>query len=333
MVLAVFCNRDRQALMVAAAQVRKTSDWMVAFGAEASPVTTYVRPKGTTNTQMYGEYGSPEKISRDTCNGDGTASMQRTAAAWDSLAAKMAALEESFMAVLEGLQQQWSGPVMMQVVEAARPFVGWLTDLCVQLSEPKRQIEVIERAYLYARSRVVPLQAIQANRSRRLMLRYNNALWKDNADIAQLDWEYEDFWARNVDVMLEYERAVREAWSKLTPWQSPPPIVNNTGLVGVGTSFVTANPEALTVAAAQVQKMSDLVVALDAEVSPATTTVYPPAYDKVSLKAAELLGDYAIDYSWINDEVVRVLNNFAAALATGADKYATAEADNANTVS
>ncbi|MFW3113114.1 PE family protein [Mycobacterium haemophilum DSM 44634] len=65
----------------------------------------------------------------------------------------------------------------------------------------------------------------------------------------------------------------------------------------------------------------------------AITGVEPPSADAVSRRAAVFLVDYAKQYEVIIAEAERVLNNFADVLAIDADKYATAEADNAKAVS
>lgn len=97
-------------------------------------------------------------------------------------------------------------------------------------------------------------------------------------------------------------------------------------------SFVITNPEALTVAATEVRRIRDRAIQSDAQVAPMTTAVRPPAADLVSEKAATFLVEYARKYRQTIAAAV-VLEEFAHALTTGADKYATAEADNIKTFS
>lgn len=100
-------------------------------------------------------------------------------------------------------------------------------------------------------------------------------------------------------------------------------------------SFVITNPEALTVAATEVRRIRirDRAIQSDAQVAPMTTAVRPPAADLVSEKAATFLVEYARKYRQTIAAAAVVLEEFAHALTTGADKYATAEADNIKTFS
>lgn len=99
-------------------------------------------------------------------------------------------------------------------------------------------------------------------------------------------------------------------------------------------SFVITNPEALTVAATEVRRIRDRAIQSDAQVAPMTTAVRPPAADLVSEKAATFLVEYARKYrQTIAAAAVVLEEEFAHALTTGADKYATAEADNIKTFS
>lgn len=98
-------------------------------------------------------------------------------------------------------------------------------------------------------------------------------------------------------------------------------------------SFVITNPEALTVAATEVRRIRDRAIQSDAQVALMTTAVRPPAADLVSEKAATFLVEYARKYRQTIAAAAVVLEEFAHALTTGADKYATAEADNIKTFS
>lgn len=97
--------------------------------------------------------------------------------------------------------------------------------------------------------------------------------------------------------------------------------------------LLITNPEALTVAATEVRRIRDRAIQSDAQVAPMTTAVRPPAADLVSEKAATFLVEYARKYRQTIAAAAVVLEEFAHALTTGADKYATAEADNIKTFS
>lgn len=94
---------------------------------------------------MHFEAYPPEVNSANIYAGPGPDSMLAAARAWRSLDVEMTAVQRSFNRTLLSLMDAWAGPVVMQLMEAAKPFVRWLTDLCVQLSEVERQIHEIVR--------------------------------------------------------------------------------------------------------------------------------------------------------------------------------------------
>ncbi|AKN16115.1 PE family protein [Mycobacterium haemophilum] len=92
-------------------------------------------------------------------------------------------------------------------------------------------------------------------------------------------------------------------------------------------SFVTTNPEALKAAAEGVREIKDRAVAISVQAAPVTNAVKPPAIDAVSTRAATYLVDHAKKYKDTIAEAATVLEAFAVALTTGAEKYATTEAN------
>lgn len=141
---------------------------------------------------MHFEAYPPEVNSANIYAGPGPDSMLAAARAWRSLDVEMTAVQRSFNRTLLSLMDAWAGPVVMQLMEAAKPFVRWLTDLCVQLSEVERQIHEIVRAYEWAHHDMVPLAQIYNNRAERQILIDNNALGQFTAQIADLDQEYDE---------------------------------------------------------------------------------------------------------------------------------------------
>lgn len=97
-------------------------------------------------------------------------------------------------------------------------------------------------------------------------------------------------------------------------------------------SFLTTKPEALKAAATEVRRIRDHAIQSDDREAPATAALQAPAIDWVSERGATCLAAYARRYRQIIAEAAVVLEEFALALSTGADKYATAEAVNAKTL-
>ncbi|WP_454561791.1 PPE family protein [Mycobacterium haemophilum] len=173
----------------------------------------------------------PEVNSGNMYAGPGPDSMRAAAIAWRSLGKEMTALQKTFTRVLLDLMDAWSGPAATQVIDAAKPFVRWQTDLCEQLSETETQIREIVSAYEWARNEVVAPVQIYRNRAEAQILIEYNALGRYNAEIADLDQEYQDFWDEDGEAMRDYRLAVRTSLAQLASWKSPPRIANKAGLV------------------------------------------------------------------------------------------------------
>ncbi|WP_454561787.1 PE family protein [Mycobacterium haemophilum] len=93
-------------------------------------------------------------------------------------------------------------------------------------------------------------------------------------------------------------------------------------------------PQALELAAARVRRFSERVVSATAEPeTQAITAVVAPGLDADSKRAAAYLVRYAQQYRQTITAAAATLDEFALALDAGANKYATAEADNITALS
>ncbi|AKN16439.1 hypothetical protein B586_07495 [Mycobacterium haemophilum DSM 44634] len=173
-------------------------------------------------------YLSPEIIADYMRVSPNVVSMGRASRQWRLLREEIMDLESRFNRMLVGLTAQWSGPVGLQMIEAAKPFLRWLNDLSVKLFETKEQIARIIGAYAHVYHTVVPTARINANRTRRAQLLVNDPLGQNAAEIAQLDEQYLRFWAHNGRAWERYRSELSDALSQITPFPLPPPIANNT---------------------------------------------------------------------------------------------------------
>ncbi|KLO30722.1 PE family protein [Mycobacterium haemophilum] len=98
-------------------------------------------------------------------------------------------------------------------------------------------------------------------------------------------------------------------------------------------SFLTTAPPVLTEAAAYVRKICDEAATVDAGAAPTITAVVAPAPDPDSQQAAAHLVRYAQEFRETIAEAAVILAEFASALDAAAAQYATAEANNAKTMS
>lgn len=157
--------------------------------------------------------------------GSGPDSMHAAAGKWQQMATEMSSgVAVPLQHVLDALHEQWSGLSAIPVAHAAAPFRQWLLTLIGRLATTYEQTSRIVEAYRVASSVMVPLPWIAANRAQLRQLAANNALGQHAATMGTLQAEYQRFWDYDVAVMHSYDRAVSQALSKMTPWESPPSI-------------------------------------------------------------------------------------------------------------
>ncbi|KLO25631.1 PPE family protein [Mycobacterium haemophilum] len=173
----------------------------------------------------------PEINSHNIWGGPGADSIEDAVRAWASLRREICDLGSQFDQILLCLMDDWSGPVAIRVIDAATPFLRWLDSLDAKLFATERHIRRIGRAFFNARRDAVHPILIDANRAQVLALTRDNEFGQNNAAIAALEDEYGRYWDQDGRAMWWYRQELSNALSRLTPWQQPPPIANNTGLV------------------------------------------------------------------------------------------------------
>jgi hypothetical protein len=94
-------------------------------------------------------------------------------------------------------------------------------------------------------------------------------------------------------------------------------------------SFVTAQPEALAAAAANLQGIGSAVSAQNAAAAAPTTGVIPAAADAVSALTAAQFAAHAQMYQAVSAQAAAIHEMFVATLGTSAGSYAATEAANA----
>lgn len=93
--------------------------------------------------------------------------------------------------------------------------------------------------------------------------------------------------------------------------------------------FVTTNPEVLTAAAGDLQRIGAVLNARNAAAATPTATVIPAAADAVSARTAAQFAACAQLYQAISAQAAAVHQEFVAALRLDAGSYAATEAANA----
>ncbi|ALL56333.1 hypothetical protein B586_04760 [Mycobacterium haemophilum DSM 44634] len=141
-------------------------------------------------------------------------------------------LTASFDEMLSCLAEQWSGEAATQVIDASKPFQQWLVDLDKQISNVEEAILQLMAAFRHAHSDVVDPELIDANRAQVVALINDNELGLNTPEISALEDEYGRYWDQDGRAMTMYRVRLSVARRMLrTPWQQPPPIASNTGLV------------------------------------------------------------------------------------------------------
>src|ERR1700761_7629093 len=95
-------------------------------------------------------------------------------------------------------------------------------------------------------------------------------------------------------------------------------------------SFLTAAPEALAGASADLSGIESAIRAANAAAAGSTTDLLSAAGDEVSEAIAKLFGTFGQEYQALGAQATQFHARFAQTLAGGADAYATAEAANAS---
>ena len=94
-------------------------------------------------------------------------------------------------------------------------------------------------------------------------------------------------------------------------------------------SFVTAQPEALTAAAGNLQGIGSALAAQNAAAAGPTTGVVPAAADEVSALTATQFAAHAAMYQAVSAQAHAINEMFVHTLGTSAGSYAATEAANA----
>ncbi|WP_415624199.1 PPE domain-containing protein, partial [Mycobacterium intermedium] len=145
--------------------------------------------------------------------------MLAAAAAWDGLAAELAAAAESFGSVTAGLAGgPWQGPASSAMAAAAAPYAGWLSSTGMQAAEAGTQARVLASAFEATMAAIVHPAAIAANRSELVSLVLSNIFGFNAPAIAATEASYEAMWAQDVAAMIGYHVEASTAAAALKPF-------------------------------------------------------------------------------------------------------------------
>ncbi len=179
----------------------------------------------------------PEINSARIFAGAGSGPLYAAAAAWESLAADLAASASSFNAVIAGLTGgPWAGPASASMAAAALPYVDWLGQAGAQAQAAALQAQVAASSFEGALTATVHPAAVQANRMSLMTLIATNFLGLNTPAISANEFDYVEMWAQDVAAMVGYHGGATGVAASLTPFSAPP--VDLAGLAAnVGAQF------------------------------------------------------------------------------------------------
>jgi PPE-repeat protein len=176
----------------------------------------------------------PEVNSARMYTGPGAGSLATAAAAWDALAAELSSTASSYRAVISGLTSgPWVGPSSGSMAAAVAPYLAWLNATAAQAAHTAGQLGSAVAAYEAAFAATVPPAEIEVNRALLASLVATNTFGQNTPAIAATEAQYAEMWAQDAAAMYGYAGASAAA-TRLTPFGSPPPTTNPSGMTAQG---------------------------------------------------------------------------------------------------
>ncbi len=158
--------------------------------------------------------------------GPGSGSLMAAAAAWNGVAAELNSTALSYGNIVTTLSgEEWLGPASASMAAAVQPYVEWMTTTAGQAEEAAAQAQSAAAAYETVLASVIPPPLIMLNRTELSQAMATNVLGQNNGVIAQLEAQYQEFWANNSSALYRYAGQSAAA-ANVTPFKSAPAVAN-----------------------------------------------------------------------------------------------------------
>jgi PPE-repeat protein len=167
----------------------------------------------------------PEITSALIHSGPGAGSMIEASGAWQRLGSELESSVGTYASVVSSLIESWNGPSSMAMVQAVQPYLIWLRTTAQQCQQLGVSVQAAATAFSSARSAVVPLAQVTANRTRLVQLLATNGFGRNLPAIAEVEDEYQGMWANNSAALTQYQVASAQA-TTVSQFTSPPAIAN-----------------------------------------------------------------------------------------------------------
>jgi PPE-repeat protein len=149
---------------------------------------------------------APEINSALMFSGAGSGPLLEASAAWNSLAADLESTATQYQTLVTNLVTgSWLGPSSAQMASATAPYIAWLQGTAATAAQTGAQAQAAAAAYQSAYASMVPLPAIEANRTELATLVANNFLGQNTGAIATNEAEYLDMWIQDALTMDTYQ--------------------------------------------------------------------------------------------------------------------------------
>jgi PPE-repeat protein len=191
--------------------------------------------------------------------GPGAGPMIAVGAAWDALADELYLAAAAYGSVVSDLASSWLGPSSVSMAAAAATYVSWISATAVQAQETAAQAMAAVAAYEAAFGMTVPPPVIAANRALLLALVATNFFGQNTPAIMATEALYVEMWAQDAAAMDGYAGAASAA-SALTPFTTPLPTTNPSGLAGMATAVTQAAGTSAGTGAQTVSPLSSAAV-------------------------------------------------------------------------
>jgi PPE-repeat protein len=180
----------------------------------------------------------PEINSALMLSGAGSGPLLEASAAWNSLAADLESTATQYQTLVTNLVTgAWLGPSSAQMASAAAPYIAWLQGTAATAAQTGAQAQAAAAAYQSAYASMVPLPAIEANRTELATLVANNFLGQNTGAIATNEAEYLDMWIQDALTMDTYQLNSQAA--SALPAQSAAPQVASGAVANAAAAAAT----------------------------------------------------------------------------------------------
>jgi PPE-repeat protein len=189
-------------------------------------------------------------------SGAGSGPLLEASAAWNSLAADLESTANQYQTLVTNLVTgSWLGPSSAQMASATAPYIAWLQGTAAAAAQTGAQAQAAAAAYQSAYASMVPLPAIEANRTELATLVANNFLGQNTGAIATNEAEYLDMWIQDALAMDTYQ--VNSQAASALPAHSAAPQVAS-GAVPAAAAAATPAASSSTVATGLLGDVADL---------------------------------------------------------------------------